>query len=56
MEDLIHYHALKKQGDQRMLKHSLGTFTEAKANGEFEEYDILKDDYMKKYTYKLTQI
>jgi hypothetical protein len=52
VDELIHYHALKKQGDKRMFKHSLGTFHESKANGEFEEYDIMKDDYMRKYTYK----
>lgn len=55
MEDLIHYHALKKRGDMRMLKHSFGTFLESKGLGEFEEYDIMKDDYMRKYTYKILQ-
>ena len=54
-DDLIHYHAMKKQGDPRMLKHSYGTFVDAKALGEFEDYDILKDDYMKKYTYNFVQ-
>lgn len=54
-DELIHYHALKKRGDERILKHTYGSFQTAKANGEFEEYDILKDDYMRKYTYKLIQ-
>lgn len=52
LDDLIHYHALKKTGDMRMLKHSLGTFKDAKAAGEFEDYDILKDVFMNRYTYK----
>lgn len=51
-DNLIHYHALKKQGDSKIIKHSLGTFVDAKNNGEFEKYDIMKDDYMRKYTYK----
>ena len=49
LDDLIHYHALKKSGDQRMLKHSLGTFIDAKRNGEFEEYDITEDPHMATY-------
>jgi len=52
LDDLIHYHALKKRGDQRILKHSFGSFLESKVAGEFEEYDIMKDPFMKKYTYK----
>jgi len=52
-DNAIHYHALKKKGDPRIMKHTYGSFVEAKAKGEFEEYDILKDDYMRKYTYKL---
>jgi len=55
MDELLHYHALKKQGDPRMMKHTLGSFRDAKEAGEFEEYDILEDDYMRKYTYKLIQ-
>jgi hypothetical protein len=54
-DDLIHYHALKKKGDDRIHKHTLSSFLEAKEKGEFEEYDIMKDDYMRKYTYKKSQ-
>ena len=53
LDNLIHYHALKKKGDERIHKHTLGSFLEAKEAGEFEDYDIMKDDYMRKYTYKL---
>jgi hypothetical protein len=49
LDDLIHYHALKKKGDERMFKHSFGTFQDAKKNGEFEEYKIEEDPYMRKY-------
>jgi hypothetical protein len=51
LNDLIHYHALKKKGDKRMLKHSFGTFLEAKQQGEFEEYDFTEDPHMKKYQF-----
>jgi len=54
-DNLVHYHALKKTGDERIMKHTYGSFTEAKAAGEFEEYDIMKDDFMRKYTYKVIQ-
>lgn len=53
--NLVHYYSMKKSGDVRILKHTYGSFTEAKENNEFEEYDIMKDDYMRKYTYKLLQ-
>jgi len=52
LDDLIHYHALKKTGNTQIAKHTLGSFLEAKKNGEFEAYDIMKDPYMRKYTYK----
>ena len=52
-DHLVHYHALKKTGDARMKNHTYGSFQEAKKNGEFEDYDILKDDFMRKYTYKV---
>jgi len=52
LDNLIHYYALKKSGDERINKHTLGSFTEAKNAGEFEEYDIMKDDYMRKYTHR----
>ena len=52
-DHLIHYHSLKKTGDQRIAKHTYGSFSEAKKNGDFEDYDILKDDFMRKYTYKV---
>jgi hypothetical protein len=54
-DDLVHYHALKKQGDQRILSHTYGSFVDAKNNGDFEKYDILKDDFMRQYTYKFLQ-
>lgn len=44
---------MKKTGDARVLKHTFGSFSEAKTNGEFEDYDIMKDDFMRKYTYKV---
>ena len=50
-DNLVHYHAMKKVGDSRILKHTYGSFVEAKEAGEFEEYDIMKDPYMRKYTY-----
>jgi len=33
-----------------MMKHTYGSFIEAKRNGEFEEYDIHEDPYNKHYT------
>jgi len=50
LDDLIHYHALKKTGHPDIHKHSYGTFVEARTNGEFEKYDIFEDPYMRKYT------
>ena len=50
LDHLIHYHALKKKGDQRMLKYSYGTFIEARKNGEFDDYKIEDDPFFKKYT------
>lgn len=44
---------MKLRGDEKIHKHTFGSFKEAKENGEFEDYDIMKDDYMRKYTYKL---
>jgi hypothetical protein len=52
LDDLIHYHALKKTGNSQIAKHTFGSFLEAKENGEFEAYDIMEDPYMRKYTYK----
>jgi len=52
-DQLVHYYSMKLRGDQKINKHSFGSFKEAKQNGEFEDYDIMKDDYMRKYTYKL---
>jgi len=49
---LVHYYALKKSGDERVDKHTLGSFIDAKTGGEFEEYDIMKDDFMKTYTHR----
>jgi hypothetical protein len=54
-DELVHYYSMKKRGDQRIKKHTFGSFKYARDSGEFEEYDILKDDYMRKYTYKLMQ-
>lgn len=55
IDDLIHYHALKKTGRDGISGHTYGSFLEAKANGEFAQYDIMKDPYMRKYTYKVMQ-
>jgi len=33
LDNLIHYHAMKKSGDQKILTHSYGSFTEARQNG-----------------------
>lgn len=52
IDDLIHYHALKKSGSHDVRGHTYGSFIEAKRNGEFKDYDIMKDPYMRKYTYK----
>ena len=52
-DHLVHYHSLKKTGDARMQNHTYGSFSEAKKNGEFEDYDIMEDDFMRKYTYKV---
>jgi len=50
LEDLIHYHAMKKTGNPAIMKHTYGSFIEAKQNGEFSQYDIHSDPYMAKYT------
>jgi hypothetical protein len=41
LDNLIHYHAMKKTGDQRVLPHTYGSFTEARQNGDFGDYDIM---------------
>lgn len=51
LDNLIHYHALKKTGKPEIAKHTYGSFLEAKKNGEFEEYNLLEDPYMKKYQF-----
>jgi len=55
IEDLIQYHALKKSGNGAIRGHTYGSFIEAKKNGEFADYDIMQDPYMRKYTYKIMQ-
>lgn len=55
IDDLIHYHALKKSGHHQIRGHTYGSFIEAKKNGEIEDYDIMQDPYMRKYTYKIMQ-
>lgn len=55
IDDLIHYHALKKQGDQGIKKHTYGSFLEAKKNGDIGEYDIMQDRFMRKYTKNFIQ-
>ena len=55
IDDLIHYHALKKTGNHGVKGHTYGSFVEAKQRGEIEQYDIMKDIYMRKYTYKVMQ-
>ena len=52
LDDMIHYHALKKSGNGVLRKHTLGSFKEAKKNGEFGQYDIYSDPFMAKYTVK----
>lgn len=49
----MHYFALKKRGDPSILKHTYGSFLDAKKRGEFEPYDVMADPYMRKYTYKV---
>jgi len=34
------------------MKHTYGSFCDAKEAGEFGDYDIMKDPFMRKYTYK----
>ena len=51
LDNLIHYHALKKTGNDEIKNHTFGSFSEAKQNGDFSEYDIMEDPYMRKYTY-----
>jgi hypothetical protein len=41
LENMIHYHALKKTGDPLIMNHTLGSFNEAKNNGEIGDYDIM---------------
>ena len=53
--DITHYHALKKQGDARMKKHTYGSFVDAKRNGDFEEYNMSEDPYAKKYSIPFMQ-
>lgn len=53
LDDLIHYHALKKSGNKEVTNHSYGSFVKAKADGSIQDYDIMKDPYMNKYTYKM---
>jgi hypothetical protein len=55
IDDMIHYHALKKSGAGSLRKHTLGSFKEAKKNGEFGEYDIYSDPFMAKYTVKASK-
>lgn len=54
-DELVHYYSMKKSGDQRIMKHTFGSFKEARANGEFGEYNMFEDDHMRKYTYKMVQ-
>lgn len=44
LDALLHYHHLKKTGDERTMKMHYGAFVEAKANGEFEDFthDVMK--------------
>lgn len=51
LDNMIHYHALKKTGDPSIMNHTMGSFNDAKNNGEFSDYDIMEDPYMRKYTY-----
>ena len=51
LDTLIHYHALKKSGHPSIKAHTYGSFADAKQAGEFEDYNIHEDPYMKKYTF-----
>ena len=55
IDDLIHYHALKKTGNQAIRGHTYGSFIDAKKNGEIADYDIMQDPYMRKYTKNFIQ-
>ncbi len=54
VEDLIHYHSLKKAGDNRIDRMSLGDF--AAARNQFEEYDMQKDHTARKFKAVYSQI
>lgn len=49
LENLIHYHSLKKSGDDRVKGLTLGEFIEAKLSGVFEEYNVESDPAFIKY-------
>jgi len=51
LDTLIHYHAMKKSGNPAINDHTYGSFTKAKQDGEFDDYDIFEDPFMKKYTF-----
>ena len=55
IDDLVHYHSLKKSGKPTVGSSSFGTFVKAKRDGLVGDYDIMQDPYMRKYTYKLKQ-
>ena len=44
--DLTHYFGLKKKNDSRMGNASFDTFLQMKQNGDFEEFNLLKDKQM----------
>mmetsp|Transcript_14016 Transcript_14016/g.23813 ORF Transcript_14016/g.23813 Transcript_14016/m.23813 type:complete len:303 (-) Transcript_14016:62-970(-) len=51
LDQLLHYHALKKSGDEQIRNHTLGSFIEAKERGEFGDYNLHEDPHMKKYQF-----
>lgn len=53
IDDLIHYHSLKKSGKPVVGSASFGTFVDGKRDGSIGDYDIMEDPYMRKYTYKV---
>lgn len=46
VSDTFHYFALKKSGDQRVNGVGFDQFVTMRANGIFEDYNILEDPQM----------
>jgi len=52
LDDMIHYYSLKLTGNKQIKGHTWGSFLEAKKSNNILPYDIMKDPFMRKYTYK----